>query len=69
MFNLFCFVYRYPDIGTPSSSLSPASSYLHSPYSFGLDSPPPTTADFTEYFNAPTTFMERDFSQLTLNGL
>ncbi|PSN29117.1 hypothetical protein C0J52_27668, partial [Blattella germanica] len=39
----------YYDVGTPSSSLSPASSScLQSPCSFTLDSPspPPTTADF-----------------------
>ncbi|KAK3604481.1 hypothetical protein CHS0354_019074 [Potamilus streckersoni] len=62
--------YRYPDLGTPASSLSPDSTCLHSPYSpysFQLDSPPPTTAEFTEYFNAPATFMEKDFSQLTLS--
>jgi hypothetical protein len=60
--------YRYPDYGTPASSLSPESSCLQSPLSFTLDSPPPTMSDFKEYFNAPSTFMEKDFSQLTLSG-
>ncbi|XP_064599533.1 LOW QUALITY PROTEIN: calmodulin-binding transcription activator 2-like [Liolophura sinensis] len=62
--------YRYRDIDTPASSLSPDSTCLpspYSPYNFQLDSPPPTTADFNEYFNAPTTYMEKDFSQLTLS--
>ncbi|XP_064641860.1 calmodulin-binding transcription activator 2-like isoform X4 [Lineus longissimus] len=59
--------YRYPDYGTPASSLSPESSCLQSPLSFTLDSPPPTMSDFKEYFNAPSTFMEKDFSQLTLS--
>ena len=57
------------DLDTPSSA-SPASSSLQSPYvePFNIDSPPPTTAEFNEYFNAPQTFMEKDFSQLTLSG-
>lgn len=67
--------FRYPDVysdlGTPASSLSPDSTCLHSPYSpytFHMDSPPPTAAEFIEYFNAPATYMEKDFSQLTLSG-
>ncbi|XP_074653866.1 calmodulin-binding transcription activator 2-like [Tubulanus polymorphus] len=60
--------YRYSaDIGTPASSLSPDSSCLQSPLSFLLDSPPPTMSEFQEYFNAPSTYMEKDFSQLTLS--
>lgn len=66
--------YRYPDVysdlGTPASSMSPDSTCLHSPYrpyTFHMDSPPPTAAEFVEYFNAPATFMEKDFSKLTLS--
>lgn len=59
---------RYASVGSPSSSLSQASTNLHSPYSFSIDSPPPTAAEFNEYFNAPSMFMEKDFSQLTLTG-
>ncbi|CAB3378064.1 Hypothetical predicted protein [Cloeon dipterum] len=62
--------YRYYDVGTPSSSMSPASSScLQSPSSFTLDSPspPPTTADFCEFFQASGTLFEKDFSNLTLS--
>ncbi|XP_046655102.1 calmodulin-binding transcription activator 1-like isoform X5 [Daphnia pulicaria] len=44
--------YRYCETATPSSSLSPASSScLQSPCSFSVNSPspPPTTADFSEF--------------------
>lgn len=59
--------YRYHDVGTPCSSLSPASSGpLQSPASYSLTadvsatassalgspSPPPTTEDFTEFLHA-----------------
>ncbi|KAJ8940097.1 hypothetical protein NQ318_011479 [Aromia moschata] len=62
--------YRYYDVATPCSSLSPASSScLQSPCSFTLDSPspPPTTADFCEFFQASGTVFEKDFSNLTLS--
>lgn len=62
---------RYYDVGTPCSSLSPASSScLQSPCSFTLDSPspPPTTADFCEFLQASGTVFEKDFSNLTLSG-
>ncbi|GAB0096881.1 calmodulin-binding transcription activator 1 [Sergentomyia squamirostris] len=70
--------YRYHDVGTPCSSLSPASSGpLPSPASYSIPpdplvntpSPPPTTQDFTEFLQAssatPKPF-EADFSNLTL---
>uniref|UniRef100_A0A336LJG5 CSON009145 protein n=1 Tax=Culicoides sonorensis TaxID=179676 RepID=A0A336LJG5_CULSO len=70
--------YRYHDVGTPCSSLSPASSGpLQSPASYSVPpdppmcspSPPPTTQDFTEFLQAsnstPKPF-EADFSNLTL---
>lgn len=74
--------YRYHDVGTPCSSLSPASSGpLQSPsYSIATEpsistgamaspSPPPTTEDFTEFLHASSTILkpfEADFSNLTL---
>ncbi|KAK9886085.1 hypothetical protein WA026_014870 [Henosepilachna vigintioctopunctata] len=62
--------YRYYDVSTPCSSLSPASSScLQSPSSYILDSPspPPTTADFCEFFQASGSVFEKDFSNLTLS--
>lgn len=68
--------YRYHDAGTPCSS--PASSGpLQSPASYsiapdppiGSPSPPPTTEDFTEFFQASSSTpkpFEADFSNLTL---
>lgn len=70
--------YRYHDVGTPCSSLSPASSGpLQSPASYsippdppmGSPSPPPTTQDFTEFLQASSSTpkpFEADFSNLTL---
>lgn len=72
LFVLKCFICSYYDVGTPCSSLSPASSScLQSPCSFTLDSPspPPTTADFCEFFQASGTVFEKDFSNLTLSGI
>lgn len=73
--------YRYHDVGTPCSSLSPASSGpLQSPASYsiapdppmGSPSPPPTTQDFTEFLHASNSLLkpfEADFSNLTLTGI
>lgn len=72
--------YRYHDVGTPCSSLSPASSGpLQSPASYSVPpdppmsspSPPPTTEDFTEFLQASSAMLkpfEADFSNLTLTG-
>ncbi|RWS29549.1 calmodulin-binding transcription activator-like protein [Leptotrombidium deliense] len=61
--------YRYRDIGTPTSS--PSSSCLQSPGSLNLESPspPPTTADFCEFFQASGKIMEKEFSNLTLSDV
>uniref|UniRef100_A0A0P6EII8 Calmodulin-binding transcription activator n=1 Tax=Daphnia magna TaxID=35525 RepID=A0A0P6EII8_9CRUS len=62
--------YRYCETATPSSSLSPASSScLQSPCSFSVNSPspPPTTADFSEFLQASASLFVRDFSNLTLS--
>ncbi|KAG1671938.1 Calmodulin-binding transcription activator 2 [Nymphon striatum] len=62
--------YRYTDLSTPTSSLSPASSTcIPSPGSLNLNSPspPPTTADFCEFFQASGIVMEKHFSNLTLS--
>ncbi|KAJ6642159.1 Calmodulin-binding transcription activator 2 [Pseudolycoriella hygida] len=73
--------YRYHDVGTPCSSLSPASSGpLQSPASYSVPpdppmsspSPPPTTEDFTEFLQASSAMLkpfEADFSNLTLTDL
>ncbi|XP_058053807.1 uncharacterized protein LOC131205638 [Anopheles bellator] len=71
--------YRYHEVGTPGSSLSPASSGpLQSPASYsippdhpvGSPSPPPTTQDFTEFLQSSSAAVrpfEADFSNLKLN--
>lgn len=73
--------YRYHDVGTPCSSLSPDSSGpLQSPASYTTlpteppmqsPSPPPTTQDFTEFLQASNSILkpfEAEFSNLTLTG-
>lgn len=73
--------YRYTDVSTPCSSLSPASSGpLQSPASYSLapeppmssPSPPPSAKELTEFLHASATIsssqspFEADFSKLTL---
>ncbi|XP_037941724.1 uncharacterized protein LOC119674648 [Teleopsis dalmanni] len=71
--------YRYHDVSTPCSSLSPASSGpLQSPASYSIlghdpsvssPSPPPSTKQLTEFLNASSSNQypfEADFSKLTL---
>ncbi|XP_024081456.1 calmodulin-binding transcription activator 2 isoform X3 [Cimex lectularius] len=61
--------YRYCDVGTPCSSLSPASCLPSPPFPLHRSpSPPPTTADFCEFLQASnSTYFEKDFSNLTLS--
>lgn len=74
--------YRYHDVSTPCSSLSPASSGpLQSPASYSIlgadptvssPSPPPSTKQLTEFLHASSNSQypfEADFSKLTLTGL
>lgn len=73
--------YRYHDVGTPCSSLSPASSGpLQSPASYSIPqdppmsspSPPPSAQELTEFLHASNTSQrpfEADFSNLTLTGI
>jgi len=71
--------YRYHDVSTPCSSLSPASSGpLQSPASYSIlgtdpsvssPSPPPSTKQLTEFLHASSISQypfEADFSKLTL---
>ncbi|XP_028899126.2 uncharacterized protein LOC105216879 isoform X2 [Zeugodacus cucurbitae] len=71
--------YRYHDVSTPCSSLSPASSGpLQSPASYSIlgadpsvssPSPPPSTKQLTEFLHASSSSQypfEADFSKLTL---
>jgi len=59
--------YNYRDANTPSNSSPASSSCLHSPGSFPLDSPspPPTTADFCEFFQASGK-ITKELGDLTL---
>lgn len=61
--------YRYYDVGTPCSSLSPGSCLPSPPFPLHRSpSPPPTTADFCEFLHASnSTYFEKDFSNLTLS--
>lgn len=73
--------YRYHEVSTPCSSLSPASSGpLQSPASYSIlghdpsvssPSPPPSTKQLTEFLHASSNSQypfEADFSKLTLTG-
>lgn len=61
--------YRYYDVGTPCSSLSPGSCLPSPPFPLHRSpSPAPTTADFCEFLHASnSTYFEKDFSNLTLS--
>ncbi|XP_073971429.1 calmodulin-binding transcription activator 2-like isoform X3 [Rhodnius prolixus] len=61
--------YRYYDVGTPCSSLSPGSCLPSPPFPLHRSpSPQPTTADFCEFLHASnSTYFEKDFSNLTLS--
>lgn len=82
-FNFYDQNYRYQDVNTPCSSLSPASSCpVQSPTNYSIlttdvsvnsPSPPPTTKQLTEFLNASSNStqihpFEYDFSKLTLTG-
>lgn len=63
--------YRYEENRTPCSSPASSASALQSPYSIGTydqpKSPPVTTKDFTQFFEASnSSAFEADFSELTL---
>jgi hypothetical protein len=59
--------YNYRDANTPTNSSPASSSCLHSPGSFPLDSPspPPTAADFCEFFQASGR-ITKELGDLTL---
>ena len=59
--------YNYRETNTPSNSSPASSSCLHSPSSFPLDSPspPPTAADFCEFFQASGK-ITKELGDLTL---
>ena len=59
--------YNYRETNTPSNSSPASSSCLHSPSSFPMDSPspPPTAADFCEFFQASGK-ITKELGDLTL---
>ncbi|BES97069.1 calmodulin-Hypothetical protein transcription activator [Nesidiocoris tenuis] len=61
--------YRYYEVGTPCSSLSPGSCLPSPPFPMNRSpSPQPTTADFCEFLHASNSvYFEKDFSNLTLS--